>query len=184
MNISEFIQESKNKGLKYAVLKKWDLPLSYIDLYNLHGRDEVDRITIKDRKFDKSQFFLEQCLQAYPNRDYDYFIMQSNLYRNNSTFAGTRLHKDPYDILHWQCVGATEWKIGLGGKHNSEPVKQKEIQPGVFYYLFDSSWESEPETILLEPGDLLWFSAGVWHETTNITEKYALVFEAKEEIEN
>lgn len=74
--------------------------------------------------------------------------MQSDSFRNLDPInSGNPVHIDPYDILHWQCRGATEWSIG-----------------------------ENMEKIILEPGDLLWLKAETKHKTENITEKYSLIF--------
>lgn len=94
------------------------------------------------------KYFLDESINAYPDIDYDIYIMESLNYRNlDPADSGSPEHSDPKDILHWQCRGATEWIIG----------KDKDL-------------------IILEPGDLLWFQAHTTHKTSNLTEKCSLIF--------
>ena len=153
MRISKFIEQSRHAGLKYAIFRNWRQPTPHWDefkkLYN--GDSEQGRISIIDRAYtDIMKDFFDESRQAYPDTEYDFYLMHSGSFRNlDPVHNGTYLHSDPYDILHWQCRGATEWTLG----------------------------ESQ-DIYLIEPGDLIWFSANTKHKTENITEKYSLIFQA------
>jgi mannose-6-phosphate isomerase-like protein (cupin superfamily) len=155
MDISEFIQESKHKSLEYAVFSNWHQPTpSWADFDNLYDRSiEVGRISLEGRILTpEMQYFLDQSKDAYPDIEYDIYIMESLNYRNlDPADSGTPKHSDPKDILHWQCRGATEWIIG-----------------------------KNDDVVILEPGDLLWFQANTNHKTSNLTEKCSLIFTEKD----
>jgi len=151
MNISEFVEQSKKAGLEYAVLKNWHQPTpSWDEFKNLHNEyTEQGRVSIKNRPYGEIfKYFLDESIKAYPNVDYEFFLMQCSSFRNlDPANSGTYRHSDPTDTLHWQCRGVSEWFMG-----------------------------EDMESIILEPGDLIWFSAHTKHKVENLTEKYALIF--------
>ena len=152
MRIKDFVEKNINDNLEYAVLKNWHQPTpeqqKFKEFYDVENQG--GRISIKNKiLYDEFKYFLEESLLAYPNKEYDYFLMEARSFRNVNSNSGTDEHVDPHDILHWQCRGATYWFIGKNS-----------------------------EQIMLEPGDLIWFRANTKHRTENITEKYSLIFNA------
>jgi mannose-6-phosphate isomerase-like protein (cupin superfamily) len=151
MKISEAIEIARKTNLEYIVLKNWHQPTPKWKEFELLCGEFQGRVSIKEKPLtDIMNMFLEKSKEAYPNIDYEFFLMQADSFRNlNPEESGTYAHTDPHDVLHWQCRGVTEWTIG-----------------------------SNSDKIQLEPGDLLWFRANTKHKTENLTEKYALIFNA------
>ena len=151
MKISEFVDECKANNLSYAVLKNWHQPTPTWDEFKslYDPNTEEGRISIKDRAYtDIFKYFLDQSKDAYPNVDYDFFLMECPSYRNlDPANCGTYQHTDPVDTLHWQGRGVSEWFMG------------EDMTP-----------------IILEPGDLIWFAANTKHKVENLTEKCSLIF--------
>ena len=149
MSILEFVNQSKKIGLSYAVYRNWHQPTPNWDEFKSLCTEIDGRISIKNKPYGNIfKFFLDESIKAYPNIEYEFFIIQCSTYRNlHPAFSGTDMHSDPSDTLHWQCRGVSEWIIG-----------------------------ENKESILLEPGDLIWFTPEVQHEVQNLTEKYSLVF--------
>lgn len=149
--ILNFVEQSKLLGVEYAVLKNWSQPTPQWDEFKQLCGNEQGRVSIKNKNITNIMInFLNESIKAYPNIDYEFFLMQADSFRNlNPAESGTYVHTDPHDVLHWQCRGVTEWTIGKNS-----------------------------ELVLLEPGDLLWFRANTKHKTENLTEKYALIFNA------
>jgi mannose-6-phosphate isomerase-like protein (cupin superfamily) len=154
MNISEFVKQSKENNLEYAVYKNWHQPTPQWDEFKALYDDatEFGRISIKDRLYTETMsYFLSESRLAYPPTDkYQFYLMQSSSFRNARPDTGTMAHTDLVDTLHWQCRGVTEWILG-----------------------------SKSERVLLEPGDLLWFDGNTAHATENLTEKFGLIFTPK-----
>ena len=174
MQIKDFIKTFKNNGLSYAVIKNWSQPTPTREkLSEFYKESNPDgRISIKDKELTKTMIkFLNECLEVYPNKNYELFVISATGFRNQNKYlnedTGTSAHNDPYDILHWQCRGATYWHLGKNAK----------VEWGKDQELIKVEIEN-PEIILLEPGDLLWMQAETWHKTENITEKYSLIFGA------
>lgn len=150
ISLKQFIGHSKHLGLDYAVIRNWHQPTPSIrefrELYDF-GFEE-GRVSIKERRYPESfKVFLDEAIKAYPDVEYEFFLMECPTFRNLDPDAGTYLHTDPTDTIHWQCRGVSEWFIG-----------------------------PDLESIILEPGDLLWFKAQTQHRVENLTEKYALIF--------
>lgn len=168
---------------KYGVIRNWHQPTPSIDDFkNLEknkavlGRISLRAFNGKDESISSNpeiHFFLNESIKVHPDQDYQFYMLSTPVFRNISPDRpGTGLHKDPFPIIHWQCRGVTLWRIGLNAKNNSFTVTESGG------HLWDSEWLEEPDTFLLEPGDIIWFDDGVWHETENLTEKYSIVFDA------
>lgn len=177
-NLKEEILLLKSNGKNYGVIKNCYQPTPTID----HLKEIVSKSTSKPNAqiTDPSihqmiNYFLEECLSVYPNTKHNLFIISNPNSRNSAPESpGTKLHCDPLPIIHWQCRGATIWRIG------NDAVSNGKVQNEAGGYFWDSEWTKEPESFVLEPGDVIWFEPGVWHETENLTEKYSVVFEATE----
>ena len=151
ISLKDFIGQSKSSNLSYAVLRNWHQPTpSWTEFDNLKQSDS-GRISLKGKPYgDIFKLFLDQSIEAYPDIAYEFFLMEASSYRNlDPAQSGTYQHTDPHDVIHWQCRGATEWFMG-----------------------------DDMKPVLLEPGDLIWFAASTKHKTENLTEKYALIFNA------
>jgi hypothetical protein len=171
--IEKFLKEAKESGKNYAVLKTHKSTPSWEYFYTIYDREREDnKISLVGRTYnDVIEDFKQQAIKAFNDDHYDFYMYESQGYRNiKPKTPGTQLHRDPSEILHWQCRGATEWKLGVG-KQTSDGVVNGES------HLYDAEWLEEPETIILEPGDILWMNIGVWHSTENLTEKMSIVFE-------
>jgi mannose-6-phosphate isomerase-like protein (cupin superfamily) len=148
-----FIEGCKNSNLSYGVYRNWHQPTpTWKEFENLYDQvRQSGRIRIKGLDITKEmKFFENAAVEAYPNIDYELFAMEAESFRNlDPANSGTYQHTDPHDVIHWQCRGASEWFMG-----------------------------DNMQSFILEPGDVMWFKAGTKHKIENITEKYALIFNA------
>jgi hypothetical protein len=167
VDIEEFVKQSKEAGLNYAVLRNWKQPTPTWEDFDLVSSNEDTRIDLAHLDYPENfKEFENEAAKAYSKKSYNFYIYRSNSYRNkNAVGPGTSLHFDENDILHWQCRGATIWRLG---EVTEDPNKERSHN-GTFTENFHE--------VLLEPGDLMWLNAKTWHETENITEKRSLVYE-------
>ena len=173
-NLKIEIEKFKSDGKRYGVIKNWHQPTPTIDefrdIVNIE-RNGVVHLN-KDNTTKDIDFFLNECIKVYPNIKYDLYVIDSPSSRNSAPDnPGTTLHADPYPIIHWQCRGATLWRVG------ENAINKSKVPTGTGGYFWDSEWLSDPESFILEPGDVIWFENGIWHETENLTEKYSVVFD-------
>lgn len=153
MSISNFVKKARDSGLEYSVYKNWYQPTpTFKEIRKIQIDTYGGRVSLEGKELTiEMDHFLIECISAYPKIDYDYYTMLSSSYRNlTPDDSGTPSHTDEADTLHWQCRGATEWIIG-----------------------------SSSDSVILEPGDLIWFRANTWHKTSNLTEKCSLMFSEK-----
>lgn len=176
-NLKKEIASLQSNGKNYGVIKNCYQPTPTID----HLKEIVSKSSTKPNAqindpniHQMIKYFLEECVNVYPNAGHKLYIISNPHSRNSAPeSSGTKLHKDPMPIIHWQCRGATIWKIG------NHAVSNGRIQNEAGGYVWDSEWTQEPDCFILEPGDVIWFESGVWHETENLTEKYSVVFEVE-----
>jgi len=181
--LSDLIQEAKSQGKHYAVFKNWHQPTpTRKEIEAMYGPEDgrEQRLYIKDRAFpDKMNQFIDQGSAAYPESDNHFYVLGSKEYRNHFTRRpGARLHRDNFDVIHWQCTGVTKWSIGINAEAKNNPATvtdpdQKALYDGEWFW--QAEFTEEPDTFLLEPGDVIWFSKYAWHTTENLCDKYSLV---------
>lgn len=177
--IQSEIQNAKTAGKTYCVIRNWLTPsFTKEQLKTFNSIEYLPNRSldlVKDN--DTLNYFVNQCIDIYPKVKYRTYIIGQSSIDTVKAGPGTPLHKDPFDIVHWQCEGSTIWKIG-----NSAIGRQggKNPQGGTKWI---SEWKQDPEIITLNAGDVLWFSRGTWHETENIGKKFAIIFDAGTHIE-
>ena len=166
MDIKEFVKQSKESGLDYAVLRNWKQPTPMWEDFDLVSSNEETRIDIAHLDYPESfKEFENEAAKAYPKKSYNFYIYRADSYRNkNAVGPGTSLHFDENDILHWQCRGATIWRFG-------EVIEDPNKKPP-----YNGTFTENFHEVLLEPGDLIWLNTRTWHETENITEKRSLIY--------
>lgn len=182
INLKDEINLAKSNGNKYGIIKNWHQPTPSIDDFRDLEKIEqfIGRRYLTSKNKDESissnkdiNFFLQEALKVYPDQEYQFYMLANPNSRNAMPDQpGTGIHKDPYNIIHWQCRGATLWRIGLSAQTNGFEISSSGG------HIWRSEWLEKPDTVILEPGDIIWFDAGVWHETENLTEKYSIVFDA------
>jgi ribosomal protein L16 Arg81 hydroxylase len=168
------IRNAKDSGKTYCVIRNWLTPSftkEHLDTFNsIEYLPNRSLDLVKDN--DELNYFVNQCIEVYPEAKYRTYIIGQSLIDEVKAGPGTPLHRDPFDIVHWQCYGSAIWKIGNnaigrpGEKNPSGGTK------------WSASWTQEPETITLNAGDIIWFSRGTWHETENIGKKFSIIFDA------
>lgn len=173
----DLISEAKDSNKTYAVFKNWKTPPNIEILSQLHeyNEEKIGRVSIIGKYNNKEiDYFLNECLSVYNIPDYAFYIIKGKSNEGHPT------HIDPYDIIHWQCSGATEWKVGK--KEIGNLLNEKDsLTP------WKVDWIKEPDTFILEPGDIMWFKGniksdmGVWHSTLNLNNKYSIIFDAGKE---
>jgi hypothetical protein len=67
---------------------------------------------------------------------------------------GTTKHSDESDVIHWQCMGKSEW---------------------TFYDNPTDSIQFETK-IILNAGDVVWFKKGKDHSVENLQAKFSIIF--------
>jgi len=133
-------------------MRNWQQPTPKWEEFDELYRDEYEgRISIRGKAMsDTIRNFFIDASKSYPGVEFEMFAMRAETFRNlDPANSGTYQHTDPHDVVHWQCRGASEWFMG-----------------------------EDQESVLLEPGDLIWFKANTKHRIENLTEKYALIFNA------
>lgn len=174
-------QRLNNKS--YGVIKNWQQPTpsnKYFDGIKDNVEEMLGRYSIKnfygpnaENPNKEIEIFLRNAREAYPDKEYQLYVLSSPIFRNIAPERpGTTLHKDPFSIIHWQCRGATLWRLGLHAESQGHEITESGG------HIWNSKWIETPETFILEPGDVVWFNKGVWHETENLTEKSSIVFDA------
>jgi ribosomal protein L16 Arg81 hydroxylase len=181
--LSDLIQEAKSEGKHYAVFKNWHQPTpTRKEMKALYGSedDPTQRLYIKDKSIpDEINHFLDQASAAYPESDNHFYVLASMEYKNYfKRRPGARLHRDNFDVIHWQLTGVTKWNIGLNAESKNNPAKITRPEDGPSYdgeWNWQAEFTEEPDTFVLEPGDVIWFSKYAWHTTENLCDKYSLV---------
>ncbi len=69
----------------------------------------------------------------------------------------TTKHSDENDVIHWQCMGKSEW---------------------TFYDNPTDSIQLETK-IILNAGDVVWFKKGKNHSVQNLEDKFSIIFNEK-----
>lgn len=179
----DLISEAKDSNKTYAVFKNWRTPPDIKIISELHAnnKERYARTSIIG-KYDEKEIdsFLNECLSVYDIPEYAFYVIKGSAGHGHDT------HKDPYDIIHWQCSGSTKWKIGkkeIGKLWEAGQAKNEKDG----FTKWKVSWLKEPDTFILEPGDIMWFrgdagtNVGAWHSTLNLSDKYSIVFDAGKE---
>ena len=167
MEIHEFVKQSRDMGLPYAILRNWKQPTPHWREFEEISTDADTRIDLANKSYSNSfKEFESEANKTYPKMSYNFYVYRSNSYRNqNKMGAGTSLHFDENEILHFQCRGVTIW---LFGDVIEDPEKE---------HSHNGIWNGKPSEILLEPGDIVWLNERTWHQTINMTEKRSLIYE-------
>ena len=153
MKINDFVANNKKLNLTYSVLKNYSVA-NAVDIQYLYEKVAFaqngwsgGRILINEYNLPKDiNNFLEECLIAYPESMNSYQLYMMKGYPPSITSR----HKDPTDVLHWQCLGSATWEIE------------------------DS--EGNINSITLNPGDLLWLKDFSYHSVLNVSLKYSVIF--------
>jgi mannose-6-phosphate isomerase-like protein (cupin superfamily) len=67
----------------------------------------------------------------------------------------TEVHPDPHDVVSWHCLGSIEWRI------------------------YTSTTDSNPEVIILNPGDVMYLPTGVHHSVHPKVPRASIIFNYK-----
>lgn len=139
--------------LDYAVRSK-DLGNFRSDREGFYILNSTELEYIPD--FINAKDFYNAVKEAYGEKlgQHSLSVIISEHYRNISDVSGVKKHFDPIDTVHWNCVGATIWKI----------------------------WNSEDNAIevLMEPGDVIYVAEGNVHEVESLTPRAGIIFTAGE----
>ncbi len=167
MTLSQFIKNNIESNLTYSILRNYMVPdrNQIKDIFSdisgqpeykyekigeyLYSKSETSsgRMSIKDYDIPYNiNSFLLECLDAYPESIDTYMLYMIKGYG----FSGSPRHQDPTDVIHWQCVGSSNWII----EDDSESIHE----------------------IVLNPGDVLWFKKYAFHSVSNSDIKYGVVF--------
>lgn len=172
-NLKNIIEKSISDGKSYGFIKKYfsdeiikeyEINISY-DIKEQWGRKNIKDLYISN----KFSLFLNECKNLFPETEYEFYFLEGK----KSGKGGTSLHFDPFPIIHLQIFGKTEWNIGKNALHKDHKWDEHNM-----VWQWDAEWIDLPDTFMLEPGDIIWFNNGIWHETKNIEDKCSLIFEA------
>jgi hypothetical protein len=72
------------------------------------------------------------------------------------------VHSDNHDVISWHCIGEIEWRFYKNVKE--EDLHKTEIE------------DAEYESVVLQPGDVLYVPSGVFHQVINNKPRASLVF--------
>lgn len=106
--------------------------------------------------------FYNECLSIY-DKENTYYII------NGDKGSGTSRHSDMADVIHWQCVGQSEWTMYEGLIEDSQ--ERQNI-------------EKESTKIILNPGDVIWFKKNQEHSVVNLENKFSIIFMSNEILKN
>lgn len=73
------------------------------------------------------------------------------------------IHKDNHDVISWHCVGSIEWRFYKNLKE--EDMEKIDIE------------NAEYDSVVLEPGDMVYVPAGVVHQVINNKPRASLIFQ-------
>ena len=82
------------------------------------------------------------------------------LISGNTEGHGTARHSDQSNVLHWQCVGSSEWTF------------------------YDNPEIGVETKVMLNAGDIIWFKKDKDHSVKNLEDKYSIVFNEVELLKN
>lgn len=132
----------------------------------------------KQKIYDQNGNNLE-CIRLVPqslmsNDNVNKFYSECfSIYGDNNTFyviegvkskeIATEKHHDLSDVIHWQCVGQSEWTIynGLYTESKDDFVK-----------------------VILNAGDVIWFKEGLEHQVINKQDKFSIIFMSNKNLKN
>lgn len=171
--IKDIINNDISSGKSYGFIKKYfsdEIIKEYQENINLAIGAEYGRVNIKNNDIsNKFLLFLNECKNTFLHDEYEFYFLEGQ----SSGLAGTKLHYDPYPIIHLQLTGKTQWNIGVNAL---EKGHLWDNEKGAWNW--EAEWINTPDSFLLEPGDIIWFKNWIWHETKNKEDKISLVFEA------
>lgn len=67
----------------------------------------------------------------------------------------TTRHSDLNDVIHWQCLGKSEWTF------------------------YDNPTEGSETKVIMNAGDVIWFKKDKDHSVQNLEDKFAIIFMEK-----
>lgn len=107
-------------------------------------------------------FFKNKSVNDFYNECSDLYGVKTALLliSGNSKGHGTARHSDQSNVLHWQCVGKSEWTF------YDNPVPNAETK------------------VILNAGDIIWFKKDNDHSVRNLGDKYSIVFNEVELLKN
>jgi hypothetical protein len=107
-------------------------------------------------------FFENKSVNDFYNECSDLYGVKTSLLliSGNSKGQSTARHSDQSNVLHWQCVGSSEW---------------------TFYNNPEIGVETK---VMLNAGDIIWFKKDNDHSVRNLENKYSIVFNEVELLKN
>jgi hypothetical protein len=90
--------------------------------------------------------FINECSSAYNVKTTPLLI--EGQYEGH----GTKKHSDEADVIHWQCMGKSEWTM------------------------YDNPTEGTETKFILNAGDVVWFKKHQDHSVQNLESKFSIIF--------
>jgi len=145
----------------YVIFRNY-LDAPDISLFNISYQQTTDVINSEDNKplgslkIVPEYFFKDKNVNSF----YDecsslYDVKTTLLMLEGSGGRTTTRHSDQSDVIHWQCVGQSEW---------------------TFYDLPTKGSETK---FIMNSGDVLWFQKDRDHSVQNLKDKFSIVFNEK-----
>lgn len=155
-NVAKLVLEAKLKNLPFAVLKAGSqngYDQEIFNTYKKYVNSDKARVPIENENlkfFPGWEEIQRELIKVYGNPTKVYnSLQQTNEHSINKVHAS--LHCDQSDVVHLCCYGRVKWLL-------IDPEDKKEY------------------TIILEPGDFLYFRGFVLHETTPLSNRGSLIF--------
>lgn len=93
--------------------------------------------------------FYDECSELYNSKTTLLLIEGKGL------GSPTTRHSDLNDVIHWQCLGKSEWTF------------------------YDNPTEGSETKVIMNAGDVIWFKKDKDHSVQNLEDKFAIIFMEK-----
>ena len=90
--------------------------------------------------------FINECSNTYGVKTTPLII------EGQAEGQGTKKHSDEADVIHWQCMGKSEWTM------------------------YDNPTEGTETKFILNAGDVVWFKKHQNHSVQNLESKFSIIF--------
>lgn len=90
--------------------------------------------------------FINECSNTYGVKTTPLLI------EGKAEGQGTKKHSDEADVIHWQCLGKSEWTM------------------------YDNPTEGTETKFILNAGDVVWFKKHQDHSVQNLEDKFSIIF--------
>ena len=141
------------KNTPYELNKPYEKKEHFIDSY---GKNLGPMMSLPE------YFFEDENVNNFYNECSDLYGVKTTLLLIEGRAVGspTSRHCDASDVIHWQCMGKSEWTF------------------------YDNPTEGVETKIILNAGDIMWFKKDKDHSVVNLEDKFSIIFMASDALRN